>query len=77
MTHIMLNVNKKIVFAIIATVANCAVAMAQYSVSGTVVDTTGVGEPYATIRIYTSADTAKAVTMGAKAHRTDTLEALV
>ncbi len=64
MTHIMLNVNKKIVFAIIATVANCAVAMAQYSVSGTVVDTTGVGEPYATIRIYTSADTAKAVTMG-------------
>ena len=67
MTHIMLNVNKKIVFAIIATVANCAVAMAQYSVSGTVVDTTGVGEPYATIRIYTSADTAKAVTMGVTA----------
>lgn len=64
MTHIMLDVNKKIVFAIIATAANCAVAMAQYSVSGTVVDTTGVGEPYATIRIYTSTDTAKAVTMG-------------
>ena len=67
MTHIMLNVNKKIVFAIIATAANCAVAMAQYSVSGTVVDTTGVGEPYATIRIYTSTDTAKAVTMGVTA----------
>lgn len=44
-----------------------AAASAQYSVRGEVVDSTGLGEPYATIRIYHAADTAKAVTMGVTA----------
>lgn len=40
------------------------IAEAQYSVRGEVVDTTGVGEPYATVRIYASDDTTKVVAMG-------------
>lgn len=47
-----------------AAIAGTIIALAQYSVSGTVVDTTGTGEPYATIRIYAATDTTCAVTMG-------------
>ena len=47
-----------------AAIAGTIIALAQYSVSGTVVDSTGTGEPYATIRIYAAADTTRAVTMG-------------
>ena len=47
-----------------AAIAGTIIALAQYSVSGTVVDSTGTGEPYATIRIYAAADTTRTVTMG-------------
>lgn len=55
---------KRILSIFIMLVACIGVAYAQYTVQGTVVDSTGVGEPYATVRIYTVADTTKAVSIG-------------
>lgn len=39
-------------------------ALAQYSVTGAVTDSTGVSEPYATVRIYSSTNNEKPVKMG-------------
>ena len=55
---------KRILSIFIMLVACIGVAYAQYTVQGAVVDSTGVGEPYATVRIYTVADTTKAVSIG-------------
>ena len=51
--------------SIIAVIAMSAVqAVAQFGISGLVVDSAGTGEAYATIRIYNRNDTTKAVKLG-------------
>ena len=51
--------------SIIAVIAMSAVqAVAQFGISGLVVDSVGTGEAYATIRIYNRNDTTKAVKLG-------------
>lgn len=56
-------INRFIIFIAI-TAIGIAQAYAQFGVKGTVADSTGTGEAYATIRIYTATDTAKAVRLG-------------
>lgn len=49
-----------ITFLAVAAIASAG----EYSVSGVVTDSIGEGEPYATLRVYNTADTLKAVAMG-------------
>ena len=58
---------KRIASTLFSAIIGIGIALAQYSVSGEVVDSTGVGEPYATVRIYTLKDTSQAVKIGVTA----------
>ncbi len=55
---------KKVFWAVVLSCWTVAGAFAQYSVKGIVVDSINVGEPYATVRIYTESDTVKAGKVG-------------
>ena len=55
---------RRITSTLVIVLAGIAIASAQYSVRGEVVDSTGMGEPYATIRIFSVQDTTKAVKLG-------------
>ena len=55
---------KKVFWAVVLSCWTVAGAFAQYSVKGIVVDSTNVGEPYATVRIYAASDTVKAGKVG-------------
>ncbi len=55
---------RRLFSALFTIMLGLQLVMAQYSVRGEVVDSTGVGEPYATIRIYTADDTTKVVKIG-------------
>ena len=58
---------ERFIATLFAAVSFTCIASAQYSVRGEVIDSTGTGEPYATIRIYSATDTTRAVTMGVTA----------
>lgn len=52
-------------FLLFLTIAISAInSLAQYTVKGTVIDSTGVSEPYATVRIYSNSDNNKPIKMG-------------
>lgn len=54
---------KLVMMAMMATVI-CAQAIAQFKVTFQVNDSTGEGEPFATIRLYNATDTSKVITTG-------------
>ena len=58
---------ERFISTLFAAATFTCIASAQYSVRGEVIDSTGTGEPYATIRIYLATDTTRAVTMGVTA----------
>ena len=58
-----MNITKSILTLFLSVVSIVTFA-ADYSVKGTVVDSLGVGEAYATLRVYTATDSVKPVAMG-------------
>ena len=58
-----MNITKSILTLFLSFVSIATFA-ANYSVKGVVVDSLGVGEAYATLRVYTATDSVKPVAMG-------------
>lgn len=55
---------RKLIAVLLVCVVINLPALAQYVVKGVVTDSTGVGEPYATVRIYTQSNKKKPIKMG-------------
>ena len=55
---------KKLLTLVLLVVCVNMTLLAQYSVKFQLNDSTGQGEPYATVRIYRASDTARVVTTG-------------